>query len=688
MRSFILFISFLSYQLMLSASAKAANTSDVSIKVEKLEYGNQYRFTLKDPPTLTQVFEENKPYWTYYWEFGDGTFDISERSSTLEHIFPAYKASYTIKIYLSPHYAYEKPITISKKIEVRGTFIEPPVLPAFQQLQIITNQEPVFEHEMRCVLQYGLPTSDKPTDGDSYLLFFYNDEKFGEPFEFENDYSQFYFGEKEIGRTRKELINKIRKKYGGLYFSQKIWNVGHLEAGETRNLFFSLLTGDVLENFKQSKLSILAILVSGNMLSDKDLKLSSLKDSPYMHKLEFKIKKALDPNRIDVNRPVILSNPLRKNLSYKVQFENKGDAGAQTVRVAVKLPAYFRENSLSLVDNSLDCGPCNKADIYEACLDIAFTSNRNNIDSVIFTFRNVYVAGKKEMVEKEEGFQKVDKSNTRGWIAYTLSLDGSLIHPLSYEYQTDRLTSQARITFNQLEYLNTNKTRTRLVQKRRYIKIGQNLPLWNQGELALASTFKRNSLIDNLSIGLGYTLAESKGFHIDGEVQYSGIFLKDITAGNFQFQQLSMDQLEANLSIHRFLATRTKLIGNLNFGLGIGLTLLLATNDEPSKTQRPSASVTFRNTIDMLPFYYELLPKSSFTNNLDPLGFHLYAEVRQNIMGERLGINLRYYASRKSGQFQQDTFRFTYFYPELSLVYRVGDAKSKRKRYLERASWQ
>lgn len=158
-----------------------------------------------------------------------------------------------------------------------------------------------------------------------------------------------------------------------------------LSIKEQSNIFVSLKTHADIGNIEGKDVKIKALLISGNQVDTTSIDLT--------------VAKAHDPNKISVNE--VRENFRRvenRFLTYKVQFQNDGDAPAKDVIVKIEIPEGLeieqvefmpREFKMKYIENKT----VKKFDGNEASISYQI---KNVEDGVEFTFRNVNLPGLKE----------------------------------------------------------------------------------------------------------------------------------------------------------------------------------------------------------------------------------------------------------------------------------------------------
>src|SRR5690606_15471751 len=105
--------------MVLCLLLSAVNSSAQLVSTTYISYEeDQGIFRLNNVPDLISYGTDvrNKPYWEYFWEFGDGHF--SEEVTPVHYY--ALSGKYRVLLHLSPRYALNKSQTISLQLDAQG----------------------------------------------------------------------------------------------------------------------------------------------------------------------------------------------------------------------------------------------------------------------------------------------------------------------------------------------------------------------------------------------------------------------------------------------------------------------------------------------------------------------------------------------------------------------------------------
>jgi len=434
----------------------APDTIPATIDVEQDENKTVIKAGLRP---LRQIAGAPEAFYTYFWEFGDGTFSFAPQP--VHH----YKdtGNYEIRLYATNNYDDGKaPKGKPRRIKVKKTMYAAAETPssffaASDMLAMKTNRMPKPGEEMVTIVGYRHPGGTSAVSGS--LLLFYNEKQFAQK-NFVLSEERKYNHERKFGLdslmamapsedlyvplaggpsgtawidpVRKTALSGMLAEKKALFREQHIWRVEDLKAGEEKFLFLSMETTP--EMIKDTNA---VVTISGMFVPD---------DPAYpisQYNLDMQIVASHDPNRMQLkNRRMNYRFVSKsKELSYKVQFQNTGKGPASKVAIGVAVPGMLNGQSLEITDYSPKCVMCDSAYERQSCLDTIIRK-----DSIFFVFNNIYLKG-----VKQEGVE--DQDSTKGFIKYRIRF--------SKELKKLPFTSQAAIVFDKNEPVITNRSKGR-----------------------------------------------------------------------------------------------------------------------------------------------------------------------------------------------------------------------------------
>lgn len=451
---------------------------------------NEFRLQNVAPPVTSPKSSKPAVWGNYFWEFGDGHYSFD---SVAVHNFPR-PDLYEVKVFLTPHYSFSKPVSFSKKFSVNQPQGAPPVYSLgnrWVSMESTGGDYLVPGHEMQFVIHYQAPPGQRIEDG--YVLLFFNNKKENGTFKIKFDPMLFreerlYYGEEALGddffslpqeglpaaglAAAKELFNE--------HEDLRIFKVGALKPGQEQRLFCTIATDQRLEDHqdKDRELTMTALWLPRGSLFDED-------KNRFVHKME--VLEVHDPNRIKVLKNTAYYLPNRRTrLNYKVDFQNKAKGVVEDVVVYVPLSKELNIKTIQIQEEYLDpivpeC-PEGEASEAAACYQVE-TRESTDQDSLVFTFQNIALEG-----TKATGFFQ-NKKSTKGRLAF------------SVENRQKRVTNTKMRAFiffkGSQEIIKTQITTTRWRQRSFNLSLGQNV-----GQQAANYANTANNFGQQFNIGL------------------------------------------------------------------------------------------------------------------------------------------------------------------------------------------
>ncbi|TZF81530.1 PKD domain-containing protein [Pedobacter sp. BS3] len=444
----------------LCAGAQTPATDTVPAVIHPLVTGNQVRFSsaLRD---LRPVAGAPAPFYSYFWEFGDGQFSFEKEPL---HTYPD-TGKYNVRLYATNNYDDGKPPPSRPQrilITSRTTAIAAVNAPAFFKsggsLEMKTNRMPRPGEEMILLIGYRNKPEWGALEMKGKVALWYNEKEFKQN-NFVLQDVRAYHGEKRSasplnmqlayvdvpGKTVEDWKQKgaaakaeEQKKASGssakekheAYRANVVWDFNGLKSGEERYLFVSLKTTPEMVQDTNA-----VVTLSGMFVPDDPI----LK--PETFDLQLQIVASHDPNKMMLKnrRMNYRFTGKKRELKYKVRFQNTGEGPAKRVAIGVKMPGVVDVSSLKIGDMQPRCLPCDSAYAGQSCIDTLRFK-----DSVQFVFKNIYLPG-----VKQKGVNDVD--STKGYIEYSVRFTKK---PKKLPF-----ASQAAIVFDKNEPIYTNRSR-------------------------------------------------------------------------------------------------------------------------------------------------------------------------------------------------------------------------------------
>ncbi|MCD9015736.1 PKD domain-containing protein [Parachryseolinea silvisoli] len=421
---------------------------------------NKVKFSAITPP-LQPIPGAPAPFYTFYWEFGDGAYS---KEASPEHVYKK-TGDYTVRLWTTNNYDNGKPPPSRpqkvpvKKITFNDTNPVQPVLPDGFDLK--SNRAPVPGEEMVVIVRYQ-NDNDYPAHGKLYL--FFNERKYKAD-NFQLTEVRTHHGETEVQDVVRVASRMDTNDPGALWASNKITllpeadkksdegsllqlslaleaaraeyrTVHALEfndmgARESRNVFYSLTTTP--EMLKDTSA---IITVKGIYVPDRGA------DNHKSKTLEMEIVTSHDPNKMSVSDTRLNYRFYKnKNIDFKIRFQNNGEGPAHSIKLQVAVPEAYDPHSLQVTDMYPVCPVCPDKQSTISCLDTTFSNNQ-----ILFHFKNIYLPGSNQ---KEE----VDYDSTKGFVKYTLRFRESIAK--------SKTQSRTAIIFDKNDPILTNRATTR-----------------------------------------------------------------------------------------------------------------------------------------------------------------------------------------------------------------------------------
>jgi hypothetical protein len=420
---------------------------------------NKVKFSAITPP-LQPIPGAPAPFYTFYWEFGDGAYS---KEASPEHVYKK-TGDHTVRLWTTNNYDNGKPppsrpqTVPVKKITFNDANPLQPVLPDGFELK--SNREPVPGEEMVVIVSYQNDT-DYPTNGKLYL--FLNERKYKAD-NFQLTEVRTHHGEKEVQDVVK-VASRIVGDPDVMWASSKMTVLPEMDrnvdegsllqlslaleaaraeyrtvhalefndlgARERRNVFYSLTTTP--EMLKDTSA---IITVKGIYVPDRGA------DGHKSKTLEMEIVTSHDPNKMSVSDTRLNYRFYKnKSLDFKIRFQNNGEGPAHSIKLQVAVPEAYDPHSLQVTDMYPVCPICPDKQATISCLDTTLSNNQ-----ILFHFKNIYLPGSNQ---KEE----VDYDSTKGFVKYTLRFRESV--------DKRKTLSRTAIIFDKNEPILTNRATTR-----------------------------------------------------------------------------------------------------------------------------------------------------------------------------------------------------------------------------------
>ncbi len=538
--------------------------------------GNLVTFSA-ETPNLNQIAGAPKPFYTYFWEFGDGHYSKAE---TPKHTYKE-KGQYQVRLWATNNYDYGKPPTTRPKKVAVNSVTTPynDIASMDDDFSLIRNREPVPNEEMVAVMRYK-NTKNYVTNGKLYL--FYNELKYKAD-NFELLETRTYNNEKNSTSNTFTFTNKINDN--GIFLAAtnndfiplktilqdstektnlsltleeaktyyKDWSLlefDNMQPNEERNIFFSLKTTPEMVKDTSAIISVRGIYVP-----DANYDNHKVKD------MEMEIVTSHDPNKMSSNGSIMNYRLVRfKTLKFKIKFQNNGEGPARTVKLETDIPEMLDKSTIKVLDMYPKCTICPKQEVAYSCLDTSYTDTQ-----AIFTFKNIYLPGSEQKNVKEY-------DSTKGFVKYSIKF--------AKDFHKQKTKSRTAIIFDKNDPIITNYATTRF------------LPGLSVGAKIGVNSY--NNLADSESYFFGATLSPYKSYRWYWQVELMNNFHEykantivkegdiESNSGSRFFQRTTINNSYKNIDWDVPVLIRYNV--NNYIGLGAGLQNTISVSEKQNTT--------------------------------------------------------------------------------------------------------
>jgi PKD domain len=453
---YTIFLILNSFFLFSQTKVKDTITRSATIGYDKK--GNLVSFKPETPP-LIPIAGAPKPFYTYFWEFGDGHYS---KESNPKHTYNK-KQTHKVSLQVTNNYDNGKaPATRPKVVAINeiedNTYQEIASLGDTINYKIFNNRDPIPNEEMVVVVSYQ-NLLNYVASGKLYL--FYNEKEFKNK-NFELIEYRVHNGEKEITETGIASINDFNNsncylvsdqnslpkkefttiieddleqeiaKNKSIFNNVSILEFENLNSKETRNIFYSFKTTP--EMIKDTSATV---KIRGVFVPDRNYKNHKKKT------LEMEIVTSHDPNKMSSNGSLLNYRLVRfKTLNFKTKFQNNGEGPARTIKLETDIPEMLDKKTFKVVSMYPECPICTKNEnVSYSCLDTIINKNQ-----IHFVFKNIYLPGSNQK-------NVTEKDSTKGFVKYSMKF--------AKNFHKVNTKSKTAIIFDKNEPIITNYATTR-----------------------------------------------------------------------------------------------------------------------------------------------------------------------------------------------------------------------------------
>ncbi len=437
----------------------------IPAQIEPQIDSNRVKFTSVLRP-LRQIAGAPEAFYSYFWEFGDGTYSF-EKEPVHHYRDTGY---YDIRLFATNNYddgrrppTRLKRVRLEKKRPLLASNNAPSFFKGEGSLEMKTNQMPRPGEDMVLLLGYRNKPGAPVASVSGSVMLLYNEKQFSQN-SFEVAEARAYHEEKTIGfdsmlamapsdpgpwaireisskglfelnaagpyaiSNKQQLMQWLKQEMAG-FRQHRIWRIQNMKPGEEQFLFLTINT--LPEMIKDTNA---VVTISGLFVPD-DPSMDAEKFN-----LELQIVASHDPNRMMLKHKRLNYRFTGRNKDniYKVQFQNTGKGPAKQVAITVTIPGMLNTASIKVVDMKPKCNWCTTAYPNQSCIDTLITA-----DSIRFIFKNIYLPG-----TQQDGVN--DPDSTMGFIKYSLNFDRKM--------KKLPFTSRAAIVFDKNEPIYTNRS--------------------------------------------------------------------------------------------------------------------------------------------------------------------------------------------------------------------------------------
>ncbi|MEV4887527.1 PKD domain-containing protein [Chitinophaga ginsengisegetis] len=409
---------------------------------------------------LRQIAGAPASFYTYFWELGDGTFSFSPTPEL------HYKdtGTYQVRLYATNNYddgkaPPTKPRPIKVKKPIKNSTWASRFFHGNGNIEMKINRNPKPGEDFMALIGYRNMAGDA---GSGTILLFYNEKQFGHA-AFDLTEKRSYHGEDSsslqsllvkletpdiepdvalargphanIPAVNNAAAKAMLQAMQGAYNSHTVLHFSNAGKTSEQFLFLNMHTLPEMVQDTNATVTMTAMLVPDNALMQ-----------PEVYELEMAVVNSHDPNRLQLRKHRINYRFMgkKKELTYKIQFQNTGKGPAKRVAIGIAVPRQLNTETIQLKEVSPACIACDSAYQTQSCIDTVRTK-----DSIYFVFRNIYLPGL-----QQEGV--TDPDSTKGFVRYSILFKKK---PKKIPF-----SSSAAIIFDKNEPIYTNRATARFIK--------------------------------------------------------------------------------------------------------------------------------------------------------------------------------------------------------------------------------
>lgn len=407
--------------------AKGQDTINVLLKNNQANFNSVLR-------PLQQIAGAPEPFYSYYWEFGDGHFSFEERP---KHIYRD-TGLFQAQLFATNNYddgkpppLKPKPVKVGSKNSGYAFDQNPRFFKQGGSLEMKVNRMPRPDEDMVLIMGYRNESGSGNMKGS--MILFYNEKQFrknnfniSEERTYNNERRStlseamasspsgeiapisFTGGPSDVnsiasfGERFDQLIGAKLK----LFRQNQVWRFEDLNAGEEKYFFLTLHTTPEMIKDTNAVVELTGMFIP----DDRNAQLEEFT-------MRLQIVSSHDPNRMMLrNRRLNYRfTGKKKEMEYTVRFQNTGRGPSREITVAIGVPHMLDPRSLLIIDQYPPCLNCKTVPGPRmSCIDTLIRK-----DSIFFVFRNIYLPGL-----RQEGNRSPD--STMGFVRYRMHFNKEL----------------------------------------------------------------------------------------------------------------------------------------------------------------------------------------------------------------------------------------------------------------------
>ncbi|MES2808115.1 MAG: PKD domain-containing protein [Bacteroidota bacterium] len=372
------------------------------------------------------------PFYTYLWEFGDGTFSFEK--DPLHTYLDSGK--FDVRLFATNNYDDGKrPPTRPKPVVVKApkAMLAAAPIPGFFKMGgsvgLKNNCMPKPGDDMMMIMGYrNKPENLKQTISGTIAIL-YNDREFSsDNFELAetrtyhqetktelkaepvlanamNKQQAVYYASTSYGISKAEIEALLAKEAAAIgaemqnFKSKQAWHFENLKAGAEQFVFMHFKTTPEMIQDTNATVRLTGVFIPDDPAVEREL-----------FSMELQIVASHDPNKMSIRKSRMNYRLTGQNreITYKVRFQNTGKGPAKKVDIGVSLSPVFDPTTI-VVSNTKPAVPVGTA----AYANQSYMNTVTGKDSVHFIFNNIYLPG-----TQQDGVNDAD--STQGFVEYKI----------------------------------------------------------------------------------------------------------------------------------------------------------------------------------------------------------------------------------------------------------------------------